>query len=63
MGVKKIEVLLDGKSISIIDTNATTQSFSYNIKTLGEKEKYNFKIIVTDTAENKGETSVEISNL
>ncbi len=63
LGVKKIEVLLDGKSISIIDTNATTQSFSYNIKTLGEKEKYNFKIIVTDTAENKGETSVEISNL
>lgn len=60
LGVKKIEVLLDEKSISSIETNAATQSFSYDIKTLGEKEKYNFKIIVTDTAENKGETSFEI---
>jgi membrane peptidoglycan carboxypeptidase len=60
LGVKKVEVFLDGNNISSIESSEKDQSFSYNLKTIGEKEQYNFKIIVTDTAENKGETEFQI---
>lgn len=55
-GIKKIEVFLQGgnKLLKKIDTNKTQHSFTFQRDKLGEKEEYNFKIVVTDLVENKG---------
>jgi len=60
LGVKEIEVLLDGNTLTKTETTETLHSFTYDIKNIGEKEQYNFKIIVTDSAKNKTETELSI---
>lgn len=62
LGIKKIEVFStdDGKNLSLIETVQSDYSFKYSKEELGNKEKYNFRVIATDTAENKGEIEVAI---
>jgi len=60
LGVKEIEVLLDDKTLTKTETTETLYSFTCDLKTIGERDQYNFKIIVTDSAENKTETELSI---
>jgi len=61
-GVKNVKVFLGNKILDSLNTQKTKLSFSYSIGEDGikEAESYNFKIVVTDKVENKGETSFTI---